>query len=197
MTRARTTCRGGGARRLRKAGGVPLLLLFGGIGGVAAILLAVGFAVYWFGLRDRASDGPAPPGGSDGPQAACRCGARQGPVDPPEGWKEFASERDGFKAYFAGDPETGSTNRVEPPHRRRGPAHYRDYSYRSQASWADLAPHRAGVRASRNQHPATAAGVRGPRLHRPPRPTQGKPSPTAARPRSAGWRGKRSSGRPG
>jgi hypothetical protein len=124
-------------KKVRKAGGVPPVLLFGGI---AAGVLAVGFAVYWFGFREEsgggtAQNGPGPAGPNEpnGPKPAAP------PVPPPEGWKEFTFERDGFKAYFPAEPKTGATIKSSRPVGGAGQPFYRSYEYRSQESWADLA----------------------------------------------------------
>ena len=125
-------------KKVPKAGGVPPVLLFGGI---AAAVLAVGFAVYWFGFRDgsgdsTASPGPGPaPGGTPGPG-----GVQPVPQSgPPEGWKEFASERDRFKAYFPADPKIAATVKSSRSIGGGGQPYYRSYEYRSHDSWADLA----------------------------------------------------------
>jgi hypothetical protein len=122
-------------KKVPKAGGVPPVLLFGGI---ATALLAVGFAVYWFGFRDGSGHGTASPNGPGGPPGPG--GVQPGPQSgPPEGWKQFASERDGFKAYFPADPKTGATIKSSRPVGGGGQPHYRAYEYRSHDSWADLA----------------------------------------------------------
>ncbi|HEY1188861.1 MAG TPA: hypothetical protein VGE74_14495 [Gemmata sp.] len=123
----------------QKGGAVLVVLLCGGL---AAAVLAGGLAVYWFGFRERADGEPVVQNGSGetpGPVGPAEPGgAGNVRSDPPAGWKEFTSERDEFKAYFAGDPETGATVKSSRPV-AGGQVFYRAYSYRSHPSWADLA----------------------------------------------------------
>lgn len=114
-------------KKAQKAAGVSPALLYGGI---AAAVLVVGFAVYWFALRGDSGGSGGGGGGAGGG------GAGGGAL--PEGWKEFVSAQDGFKAHFPDEPKPQSTARELRTIGNGGEVFYRTYTYNSHVHWPSL-----------------------------------------------------------
>jgi hypothetical protein len=98
-----------GKKRPQKAGPSPGLLV-GGIAAAVLLLGGVGFAVYWFAIREKAPETVSTGGGSNTPGGTGSGG--KAPV--PTGWIEVAPPRAGFKAYMPAKPFGADAAPVKP-----------------------------------------------------------------------------------
>jgi hypothetical protein len=95
-------CKSG--KKRGKRGGMSPALLVGGIAAVVLLVGGVGFAVYWFAVREKPPETVGTGGGSGG----------GGKAPVPAGWKEVVPPRAGFKAYMPATPFGADAAPVKP-----------------------------------------------------------------------------------